>query len=137
MTGLIVDRLTTDEIAAALGLSPETVRSHVKHILRKLDARSREEAIETARCGSARRTRRAGSVNVEAVARAGPDMPMSPPCRSTILRQIVRPSPAPRARRSRVERVKRLEAQPPLRSRGSGGAVVRGDASLPLRVVGR
>lgn len=47
VTALIVDRLTTDEIAAALGLSPETVRSHVKHILRKLDVRSREEAIET------------------------------------------------------------------------------------------
>ena len=42
---LICERRTTDQIAEALVLSPETVRSHVKHILRKLDARSREEAI--------------------------------------------------------------------------------------------
>ena len=42
---LICERKTTDEIAVALVLSPETVRSHVKHILRKLGARSREEAI--------------------------------------------------------------------------------------------
>lgn len=45
---LVCDRLSTDEIAASLVLSPETVRSHVKHILRKLDARSREEAIAIA-----------------------------------------------------------------------------------------
>ena len=42
---LIVERRTTDQIAEALVLSSETVRSHVKHILRKLDARSREEAV--------------------------------------------------------------------------------------------
>ena len=42
---LVCERRTTDQIAEALVLSPETVRSHVKHILRKLDARSREEAI--------------------------------------------------------------------------------------------
>jgi two-component system, NarL family, response regulator LiaR len=46
--GLIVEHKTTDQIADALVLSPETVRSHVKHILRKLGARSREEAIEVA-----------------------------------------------------------------------------------------
>ena len=45
---LICERRTTDQIADALVLSPETVRSHVKHILRKLDARSREEAIVVA-----------------------------------------------------------------------------------------
>jgi two-component system, NarL family, response regulator LiaR len=45
---LIVERRTTDEIAETLALSSETVRSHVKHILRKLDVRSREEAIEIA-----------------------------------------------------------------------------------------
>ena len=36
------------EIADTLVLSAETVRSHVKHILRKLGARSRAEAIEIA-----------------------------------------------------------------------------------------
>lgn len=46
---LVCERLGTDQIADALVLSPETVRSHVKHILRKLDARSREEAITVAR----------------------------------------------------------------------------------------
>jgi two-component system, NarL family, response regulator LiaR len=45
----VIDHLyeghTTDEIADALVLSSETVRTHVKNILRKLDARSREEAV--------------------------------------------------------------------------------------------
>jgi len=45
----ICEHLSTDEIATALVVSPETVRSHVKHILRKLDARSREEAVTIAR----------------------------------------------------------------------------------------
>ena len=36
---------TTDQIADELVLSIETVRSHVKNILRKLDVRSREEAV--------------------------------------------------------------------------------------------
>jgi two-component system, NarL family, response regulator LiaR len=39
---------TTDQIAETLVLSAETVRSHVKNILRKLNARSREEAVATA-----------------------------------------------------------------------------------------
>jgi NarL family two-component system response regulator LiaR len=39
---------STDQIAASLSLSIETVRSHIKHILRKLDARSRAEAIAAA-----------------------------------------------------------------------------------------
>jgi NarL family two-component system response regulator LiaR len=39
---------STDEIAADLVLSTETVRSHVKNILRKLDVRSREEAVAAA-----------------------------------------------------------------------------------------
>jgi DNA-binding NarL/FixJ family response regulator len=46
--GLVVEQKTTDQIAKALVISPETVRSHVKHILRKLDARSRGEAVEIA-----------------------------------------------------------------------------------------
>jgi NarL family two-component system response regulator LiaR len=45
---LLVETKTTDEIATALVLSTETVRSHVKNILRKLDVRSREEAVEAA-----------------------------------------------------------------------------------------
>jgi two-component system, NarL family, response regulator LiaR len=39
---------TTEQIADELVLSPETVRSHVKNILRKLDVRSREEAVAAA-----------------------------------------------------------------------------------------
>ena len=45
---LLYEGSSTDEIAESLVLSPETVRSHIKHILRKLDARSREEAVERA-----------------------------------------------------------------------------------------
>jgi NarL family two-component system response regulator LiaR len=40
--------MSTDEIANSLHLATETVRSHVKHIFRKLDARSRSEAIAAA-----------------------------------------------------------------------------------------
>jgi NarL family two-component system response regulator LiaR len=39
---------STDEIADELVLSTETVRSHVKNILRKLDVRSREDAVVAA-----------------------------------------------------------------------------------------
>ena len=45
---LLYEGSSTDEIAATLVLSNETVRSHIKHILRKLDARSREEAVAVA-----------------------------------------------------------------------------------------
>ena len=45
---LLYQERTTEEIARALVLSTETVRSHVKHILRKLDARSRSEAVAIA-----------------------------------------------------------------------------------------
>jgi DNA-binding NarL/FixJ family response regulator len=45
---LLADELTTDQIAERLVLANETVRSHVKNILRKLDARSREEAVAAA-----------------------------------------------------------------------------------------
>ena len=45
---LLYEGQTTDEIAAALVLSSETVRSHVKHILRKLGASSRSEAVAIA-----------------------------------------------------------------------------------------
>jgi two-component system, NarL family, response regulator LiaR len=45
---LIYEGKTTDQIAESLVLSSETVRSHVKNILRKLNARSREEAVAAA-----------------------------------------------------------------------------------------
>jgi two-component system, NarL family, response regulator LiaR len=46
---LIGESMTTDEIADALFVSAETVRSHVKSILRKLGVRSRREAVAAAR----------------------------------------------------------------------------------------
>lgn len=46
---LICTGASTRQIAGDLGLSTETVRSHVKRILRKLDAHSRAEAVERAR----------------------------------------------------------------------------------------
>ena len=39
---------TTDEIADALVLSTETVRSHIKNLMRKLGARTRQEAVTMA-----------------------------------------------------------------------------------------
>ena len=39
---------STDEIAVELVLSTETVRSHVKNILRKLEVRTREDAVRAA-----------------------------------------------------------------------------------------
>jgi DNA-binding NarL/FixJ family response regulator len=45
---LLQEGRTTDQIADQLVLSIETVRSHVKNILRKLNARSRAEAVEAA-----------------------------------------------------------------------------------------
>jgi NarL family two-component system response regulator LiaR len=45
---LLAQSLTTDQIAATLVVSSETVRTHVKNILRKLDVRSREEAVVVA-----------------------------------------------------------------------------------------
>jgi NarL family two-component system response regulator LiaR len=45
---LLYEGHSTDEIAAILVLATETIRSHVKHILRKLNARSRGEAVAIA-----------------------------------------------------------------------------------------
>jgi NarL family two-component system response regulator LiaR len=45
---LLAEAKTTDQIANTLVLSSETVRSHVKNILRKLGVRSREEAVAAA-----------------------------------------------------------------------------------------
>jgi two-component system, NarL family, response regulator LiaR len=45
---LLKQSKTTDRIADELVLSPETIRSHVKNILRKLKVRSRQEAVAVA-----------------------------------------------------------------------------------------
>jgi len=39
---------STDDMAEALVLSTETVRSHIKNLMRKLDVRSREDAVAAA-----------------------------------------------------------------------------------------
>jgi DNA-binding NarL/FixJ family response regulator len=46
---LLADGRSTEQIAESLYLATETVRSHLKNIFRKLDARSRREAITAAR----------------------------------------------------------------------------------------
>jgi DNA-binding NarL/FixJ family response regulator len=46
---LLIDGAGTAEIAQRLGLALETVRSHVKHVLRKLGVGTRAEAIDIAR----------------------------------------------------------------------------------------
>src|SRR5918994_6820724 len=53
---LLCEDRSTDEIARELVLATETVRSHVKNILRKLDVRSREQAV-----AGAAGTRRGGA----------------------------------------------------------------------------
>ena len=45
---LLKESKTTDQIADELVLSPETIRSHVKNILRKLEVRSRDDAVAAA-----------------------------------------------------------------------------------------
>jgi DNA-binding NarL/FixJ family response regulator len=45
---LLKQTKSTDQIADELVLSPETIRSHVKNILRKLKVRSRQEAVAVA-----------------------------------------------------------------------------------------
>jgi DNA-binding NarL/FixJ family response regulator len=48
MVDLLACGATTDVIAERLYLSPATVYSHVKNLLRKLDVHSRQEAVEVA-----------------------------------------------------------------------------------------
>jgi ATP/maltotriose-dependent transcriptional regulator MalT len=45
---LLCQDLSTDDIADRLVVSVETVRSHVKNVLRKLGVRSRREAVAVA-----------------------------------------------------------------------------------------
>jgi LuxR family maltose regulon positive regulatory protein len=47
--GHLSDLLTTEEIAAAMFISVNTVRTHVRHVLRKLAATRRNEAVRRAR----------------------------------------------------------------------------------------
>jgi len=46
---LVAGGATTDEIAALLQLSRETVRNHVQAVLRRLNAKNRLEAVAIAR----------------------------------------------------------------------------------------
>jgi len=45
---LMIEGLNNTEIAEKLGVSPSTIKSHVSHILRKLDVSSRTEAVALA-----------------------------------------------------------------------------------------
>jgi two-component system nitrate/nitrite response regulator NarL len=45
---LLYEGRTTEDIADALVLSTETVRSHIKNLMRKLGARTRQEAVTIA-----------------------------------------------------------------------------------------
>ena len=47
--GHLSELLTTDEIAAVMFISVNTVRTHVRNILRKLSASRRNEAVRKAR----------------------------------------------------------------------------------------
>jgi DNA-binding NarL/FixJ family response regulator len=49
---LLAEGLTNREIGERLSISPTTVRVHVRHVLVKLGARSRTDAVVTARRGS-------------------------------------------------------------------------------------
>ena len=52
---------STDDIARLLVLSTETVRSHLKNLYRKLEVRSREEAVEAAVADARARRRPPGA----------------------------------------------------------------------------
>jgi DNA-binding NarL/FixJ family response regulator len=45
---LLADGFTNDKVAARLGISPETVQTHVGNAMAKLDASTRTEAVATA-----------------------------------------------------------------------------------------
>lgn len=46
--GLVANGLTNDKVATTLDISPETVQSHVRHAMVKLEADTRTEAVATA-----------------------------------------------------------------------------------------
>jgi two-component system cell cycle sensor histidine kinase/response regulator CckA len=45
---LVADGMTNDKAAACLSISPETVQSHIRHAMAKLDADTRTQAVATA-----------------------------------------------------------------------------------------
>ena len=45
---LVADGYTNDRAAAELGITAETVQSHVRNVMGKLDADSRTQAVATA-----------------------------------------------------------------------------------------
>jgi DNA-binding NarL/FixJ family response regulator len=47
--GFLVERLTNKQIAERLNISPVTVKSHLRHIMDKLDAADRHEAALAAK----------------------------------------------------------------------------------------
>ena len=49
MLGYLAELLTTDEIAATMFVSVNTIRSHVRSILRKLGVNRRNSAVRRAR----------------------------------------------------------------------------------------
>ena len=49
MVRYLPSNLKAPEIAAELFVSPNTVRTHMRHIYSKLDAHSRKEAVDRAR----------------------------------------------------------------------------------------
>ena len=49
MVRYLPSNLKAPEIAAELFVSPNTVRTHMRHIYSKLDAHSRSEAVDRAR----------------------------------------------------------------------------------------
>ena len=46
--GLVADGLTSDQAAVRLGVSAETIQTHIRRAMRKLDARTRTQAVATA-----------------------------------------------------------------------------------------
>jgi PAS domain S-box-containing protein len=46
--GLVADGMTNDKASEALGISPETIQSHIRNAMAKLDADTRTQAVATA-----------------------------------------------------------------------------------------
>jgi two-component system NarL family response regulator len=45
---MVADGMTNEKTAATLGISPETVQSHVRNAMAKLDSETRTQAVATA-----------------------------------------------------------------------------------------
>ena len=105
---------------------------HVKHILRKLDARSREEAILVAQ-GCAAAIRLSRQREVEAVPGRLRQQPDAAAVAHDDPRQIERPRPVPRERRSRCARWKGSKIRRRSRRGSTGRRPRRRPASRRLR----